>query len=252
MTDLIEYSTKFQTIRLERDERGVLEVTFHSQGGALQWYTLAHTEMSQAFRLIAKDRHNRVVLMTGTGAELAGPRVRDRPRFDTPPNADQWEEIAYSEALELIGGLLDIAVPVIAVVNGPAFRHGEVPLLGDIVIASEDASFEDTAHFKDGGIVPGDGVHVVYTMLLGINRARHFLLTGCVIDAKEALRLGLVAEVLPKDRVVDRGRALAQELSAKLDRLLRYTRSLLVQPIKRNMLDYLALGLGVEGLAILR
>lgn len=252
MSKFGEYATKYQTIAMERDERGILEVTFHTNGGSLQWGTLAHSEMSDAFRLIARDRGNRVVLMKGTGPEFAGPRVRDNPRFDTPPDGDLWEEIAYSEAIELIGGLLDIAVPVVAVVNGPAFRHGEVALLGDIVIASDDASFEDTAHFKDASVVPGDGVHVVYTMLLGINRARHFLLTGRVLSADEALQLGLVAEILPKADVVERGRVLARELSQKPDRVLRYTRSLLVQPIKRAMLDYLALGLGVEGLAIVK
>ena len=206
---------------MTRDERGVLEMTFHTGGESLRWSALAHSELAQAFRHIANDRANRIVLMTGTGAEFCGPRADSRnPRFATTPSGDLWEKEAFSECREMMGALLDIAVPVVGVVNGPALRHGEIALLADIVVASEDASFEDTAHFHGQGFVPGDGVHVVYTMLLGINRARNFLLTGQVLDAHEALRLGMVAEVLPKGEVLHRGRVLAQSLAAKLDRVL--------------------------------
>lgn len=194
------------------------------------------------------DRGNRVVVMTGAGTEFCGPSANClNPRFATTPSGDLWEKAAFSECREMIGALLDIAV---GVVNGPALRHGEIALLADIVVASEDASFEDSSHFHGQGFVPGDGVHVVYTMLLGINRARNFLLTGQVLYAQEALRLGMVAEVLPKADVLGLGRVLAQSLAAKLDRVLPYIRALLVQPIKRNMLDYLSLSLGVEGLAM--
>ena len=248
-----DYSQRFETIAMTRDERGVLEVRFHSGGNSLRWSALAHSEMARAFRQMANDSANRVVLMTGTGAEFCGPRASSaQPRFTTPPTAEVWEKEAFTECREMLGALLDIAVPVVSVVNGPAFRHSEVPLLADIVVASDDASFEDSAHFVGQSMVPGDGVQVVYTMLLGINRARNFLLTGQVLDAQEALRLGMVAEVVAKASALARGRELAQVLAAKPDRLLRYTRALLVHPIKRNMLDYLSLGLGIEGLAMLK
>jgi len=251
MITLDDYCDRYETIAFERDDRGVLEMTFHSEGDSLRWGALPHREMSDAFRFVAKDRGNRIVLMRGTGHEFCGPRVSDAPRFTSPPDGTVWEEQAYSEANELIGGLLDIAVPIVSVINGPVLRHSELPLLGDIVIASDDASFEDSAHFSGGNLVPGDGVHVVYEALLGFNRARHFLLTGRVIHAAEALALGLVAEVVPKAEVLERGRFHARSLAAKPDRLLRYTRSLLNQPMKRRMLDYLPLGLAVEGCGVL-
>lgn len=246
-----EYAGRYETIAMSRTD-GILEVTFHTGGDSLRWNLTAHREMAEAFRYIATDRDNRVVILTGTGEEFCGPRANaGATAYAAQPDADAWEATAFTEARELIGSLLDIAVPVIGIVNGPALRHSEVALLSDIVIASDDATFEDTAHFQLQEFVPGDGVHVVYTMLLGINRARSFLLMGEVIDAAEAKRLGMVAEVLEKEAALERGRELARMLAKKPDRLLRYTRALLVHPIKKQMHDHLALGLAVEGLGAL-
>jgi hypothetical protein len=90
--------------------------------------------------------------------------------------------------------LLNIEVPVIAAINGPAVRHAEIPLLSDIVLASENATIQDSAHFN-GGLVPGDGVHIVFPLLMGTNRGRYFLLTGQVLDATEADPAGQQAEI---------------------------------------------------------
>jgi enoyl-CoA hydratase/carnithine racemase len=79
-------------------------------------------------------------------------------------------------------------------VNGPVNIHAELAVLSDIVLASENAAFQDAPHFPNG-LVPADGVHVIWPYLLGRNRGRYFLLTGERLSAQEALRLGVVAEV---------------------------------------------------------
>ena len=106
----------------------------------------------------------------------------------------------FWNAQRLVHALLDIEVPMIAAVNGPAKRHADLALMCDIVIAADDVTFEDTAHFTNGSIVPGDGINVVYTLLLGLNRARYLMLTGQVLTAKEAKDLGLVAELMPREQ----------------------------------------------------
>ena len=78
---------------------------------------------------------------------------------------------------------------MIAAVNGPALIHAELAVLCDIVIASENAEFQDAPHFPNG-VVPGDGVHVVWPLVLGANRGRYFLLTGQKLRAKQALDSG--------------------------------------------------------------
>ena len=145
-------------------------------------------------------------------------------------------------------GMLDIDAPVIACVNGPALRHAEIALLADIVLASDTATFQDTAHMSND-LVPGDGINVVLPLLMGYNRGRYHVLTGKAISAADAHEWGLVAEVLPPDEVLARGRALAQELALKNPLLLRYTRLLFTHPLKKMMHDLLGYGLALESLA---
>lgn len=136
---------------------------------------------------------------------------------------------------------------MISAINGPALRHSELPLLCDIVLAAEEASFQDSGHFING-LIPGDGMHIIYPMLLGLNRGRYFLLTGQTIEAREAKELGLVSEVLPRQDLLPRAWELAEQLTKQSPLVLRYTRVLLTQYIKRQMHDLLGYGLALEGL----
>jgi enoyl-CoA hydratase/carnithine racemase len=154
-----------------------------------------------------------------------------------------------SEGKQGLLNFLHIDVPVITAFNGPAWRHGEIPLLADIIIAADTVAFQDSAHFQ-GGLVPGDGVHVVYPLLLGMNRARYFLITGQIIRAKEAKELGLVNEVLPQDQVLPRAWELAREMARKPKSLLRATRIVLTEKLKRETQDMMSFGLHAELLAL--
>src|SRR5690606_10663518 len=133
-----------------------------------------------------------------------------------------WRSIT-KEGKDLLHNLLDIEVPVIGAVNGPAFIHAELLTLSDIVLAADTASFADKAH-SPGNVVPGDGVHVWWPMLLGPNRGRHFLLTGEEISAAEGKQLGFVAEVVPAAGLRERAWELAAQLAAKPTLMLRNTR----------------------------
>jgi enoyl-CoA hydratase/carnithine racemase len=243
MAQFDEYAEKYRSIRMVR-QNGILQLTFHTDGGPLQWGLVPHEEFPRAFRDIGGDRENKVVIMTGTGEMFSGPRPEPDAALRLHP--EDWDRV-YWEGKQLLGALLDIEVPIISAINGPALRHSEIPLLSDIVLASEDVEFQDSAHFR-GGLVPGDGVHIIYPLLLGWNRGRYFLLTGQVLDARHAYELGLVAEVLPRDQLLPRAWELAQELAQRPLLLLRYTRVLLTQPLKRQLVDLLGYGLALEGL----
>ena len=114
-------------------------------------------DLGYAFTDIGSDPDNKVVIMTGAGEDFCagwgGPfPVRKGPR--------EWDPV-YWEGKRLLINLLDIEVPMISAVNGPATFHAEIPALSDIVLASENAVFQDEPHFLRGS-VPGDGVHVVW------------------------------------------------------------------------------------------
>lgn len=236
MPKLEEYRDRYKTVKLDRDERGILTMAFHTDGGPLRWGATPHFEFPKVFRDIAEDRRNRVVIMTGTGAEFSGERgfaVGTAGQLGhRDPSLDQ-----FHVDLHMLENLLRIEVPVIGAVNGPAWRHAELPLLSDIVLASDDAQFQDSAHFVNG-LPPGDGQHVILPMAMGINRARYYLLTGQTLTASEAERFGLVNEVVPRERLMPRALELAGQLVRQPAVVLRNTRLILVEQIKRNMAQY--------------
>jgi enoyl-CoA hydratase/carnithine racemase len=147
-----------------------------------------------------------------------------------------------------LANLLYIKIPTVSAINGPALHYSELPLRCDIVLATEDVTFQDSAHFINS-LAPGDGMHVVYPRLLGLNRSRYFFLTGQTIGASEALELGLVSEVLPRKELLLWAWTLAEQLTQQSDMVLHYTRVLMTQNIKRQMPDILGYGLALEGMA---
>jgi enoyl-CoA hydratase/carnithine racemase len=213
-----DYKDLYRNIALERGDDGVLLMRLHTKGGHFVWSEDSHDELGH----FASFKLN---------------------------NPAEWDHTFY-DGRKLLNNLLDIEVPVICAVNGPARFHPEIPVLSDIVIASDTALFQDAPHFI-GGIVPGDGAHVVWTHLLGPNRGRYFLLMGQEVGAAQALDYGIVGEVLPPDQVLDRAMEIARIFAGKTDLALRYSRVVLTQRYKRLMDEGLSMGLGLEALAVI-
>lgn len=241
------YKDKYKTIRMSR-QNGILEMHFHTDRGPLQWSLVAHNEFESAFLEIGRDRGNDVVIMTGTGDEFCGPAIGPGKHPNRNIMTPETYDPIFWESKQLLPHLLSIEAPVIAAINGPAVRHAEIPLLADIVLAADHTYFQDTAHFP-GGMVPGDGMHIVMPLLMGTNRGRYFLLTGQKLSAEEAKTIGLVNEVLPREKLLDRARQLAQQLLEQPKLVRRYTRIALTEELRGRMHGLLAYGLALEGMA---
>jgi enoyl-CoA hydratase/carnithine racemase len=238
------YKDRYENISLSRDTDGVLVMRFHTDGGPLVWSALAHEELGYCFTDVGADRDNKVVVMTGTGANWCADINAGSFKLST---AGDWD-LTFYDGRRLLNNLLDIEVPVISAINGPARIHPEIPVMSDIVIASDTTLFQDAPHFMSG-IVPGDGAHIVWPHLLGPNRGRYFLIMGQEIGAAQALDWGVVSEVLPADKVLARAMEIASMIAAKPNLTRRYTRVALTQRYKRLMHEGLSLGLGLEALA---
>jgi enoyl-CoA hydratase/carnithine racemase len=258
------YQDKYETISLERTDDGVLTVTLHDNGEpetalhygsqALGTWDFPHTEWSHCFYDIARDHENEVVILTGAGEHFIGEETAFGDTTDgrligqiPAMHPEDWEPFR-SDGVWLLTTLLGIEVPVIAAVNGAALTHSELATLSDIVLCSDDAVFQDSPHFVGGLHAPGDGMAVHWPDVLGSNRGRYYLLTGQRIDAPEALRLGLVNEVLPREELMPRARELAREMLRRPRLLRRHTRLMMTQRLKRELLGSLEYGLALEGL----
>jgi enoyl-CoA hydratase/carnithine racemase len=228
MKSLSDYQDAYTHLAFERRD-GILLVRFHSNGESLRWSGVLNNEFANACYDISADPENLVVIMTGTGDVFC--EELDPTGFPTGRLVRGAMQTVRNIQQEMLR-LLDIEVPVIGVVNGPARIHADVLLLSDVVLASETAVFQDRVHFYHGH-VPGDSTHLVWPMLLGPNRGRAFLLTGQEIDAAEAQRLGIVHEVLPHDRVLDRAWELAAAFAKREPHVLRLTRRALTLHLRK-------------------
>jgi enoyl-CoA hydratase/carnithine racemase len=206
-----------------------------------------HAQLGEAFQQIAADDENRVVILTGAGSVFLTEMDRSVPPRKL--TAQGWQRMER-EGRALLENLLAIEAPVIGVLNGPAWIHAELAVLSDVVQASPRASIADKAHMP-AGIVPGDGVHVIWPMLLGPNRGRHFLMTGREISAQQALDLGVVAEIVPDEALMQRAREIAADLARKPALALRYARVALTRELRQRLHAELGYGLALEGLALL-
>jgi enoyl-CoA hydratase/carnithine racemase len=243
MTHFDEYAHRYSRAALRR-EGGVLEIRLHDgNGSSLIWDEPAHRELPDLFADVANDSQNHVMILTGTGDSFCASLASGGWPAMT---AATWDKI-FTEGRRLLKNLLDIEIPVIGVINGPARYHAELVTLSDIVLSAEDGLWQDGTHFPQG--VPGDGVHSVWPHLLGPNRGRYFLLTNQEIDAQEAQQLGIVGEVLPKENLLPRAWELARDMDRQNPLTLKYTRLVLTQQLRRAILDDLPYGLSLEGLA---
>jgi enoyl-CoA hydratase/carnithine racemase len=238
------YFTAYENFAITRSASGVLTVRFHTGGGPVTFTGAIHSQFPRLLEDIAFDRANQVVVLTGTGEAfmdaIDGPSLGDV----TKPMAS---DIDYMEGRRIVQRLADLEMPLIAAVNGPVSVHSEYALLADVIIASDTTVFSDFPHLAFG-IVPGDGVHVAWEEALGLNRARHLIMTGGSFTAQQALDWGAVAEVVPLAEVLPRAQAIAEDIAARPQLLNRYIAVTIRQRLSRRMAEGAALGLSLEAL----
>jgi enoyl-CoA hydratase/carnithine racemase len=239
------YFTAFKNLVFTRTPSGVLTLRFHTDDGPATFTGQMHTELPRALYAIGDDRDNRVLVLTGTGdrfmSDIDGPSLGDI----TKPAA--WDR-TIAEGRRVMQRLVDLEMPIVAAVNGPATVHSEYVLLADIVIAAGTTVFSDFPHLTFG-IVPGDGIHLAWEEALGLNRARYLTLTQGSFTAQQAERWGAVAEVLPLEQVLPRARELAETLAARPQLLTRYLAVTVRQRLSRRMAEATQLGMALEGLS---
>jgi len=244
MSNFTSYRDTFPNARLIRSKSGVLEVALHTDGGTLVFNGHIHEQFVELFHVIGSDSDNRVVILTGSGKAFMESISPDGFDFFSPLGYDK----IYREGKKVLMNILDIEVPVIAAVNGPVRLHSEYILLADIVLATPSTVFQDKPHF-DFGIVPGDGVNLLWPEVIGSIRGRYFLLTRQELGAQAAKEWGVVNEIVPSDGLLARSREIAEGLAKLPPLTTRYTRIALTQKLRRIIDEGVGYSLALEGIS---
>ena len=238
------YRDAFPNARLTRSGSGVLEIALHSGGGKLVFDGHTHEQFVDLFHAVGSDPDNRAVILTGSGDAFMDTISPEGFDFFTPRGYDK----IFREGRKVLMNILDIEVPMIAALNGPVLLHSEYALLADIVLATPDTVFQDKPHF-DFGIVPGDGVNLLWPEVIGSVRGRYFILPRQRLDAETAREWGAVNEVVPADRLLARAHEIAEGLAALPPLTGRYTRIALTQKLRRIVDEGTGYGLALEGIS---
>lgn len=189
-----------------------------------------HNELSKIWLDLGQDDDVRVVVITGAGTAFSAGGDFDLIQ-DSIGNA---KVIAgtMEEARDIVHNMINLDKPVISAINGVAVGAGlAVAMLADISIASDKARFTD-GHVRLG-VAAGDHAAVIWPMLIGMAKAKYYLLTCDFLDGTEAERIGLVSQVVPHDELMDRAMDVANRLAKGSQQALKYTKRSLNQWLRQ-------------------
>lgn len=228
------------TLTLNRpDERNALSTQ-------AQW-----DEIVEACDEIRRDETLRCVILTGAGSAFsAGGNVKDmRDKKGISAGSPYQISQGYLDGIQRIPlALHALEVPTIAAVNGAAVGAGcDLACMCDIRIASEKARFAES--FVKLGIVPGDGGAWLLQRAVGYQRAAELSFTGDMIDAAEALRIGLVTKVVAPDALMASAKQLARRIASNPGPALRMAKRLMRQAQTARLDETLQLSAALQALA---
>jgi enoyl-CoA hydratase/carnithine racemase len=243
--DFEEYRERFKEhYKMERRADGVILVQAHTQGGPIQLSVESHRSLGQMLKTVGADPKNEIMILTGSGDEFMMDADPEGFKLEEEDLAYWAYEYAYKDGRINVSALVnDLEIPTIGVLSGPGF-HTEICLMCDLTICSEDAIVYDL-HY-DIGSVPGDGVHSCFQELLGVKRAAYALLTGQAIDAKTALEYGMVNEVVPREKLLERAWQLADHIMTQPRITRRLTTQIVRRPWRQRITNDLDGGFGIQ------
>ena len=194
-------------------------------------------ELQAAWKTFRDDNDAFVAIITGAGdkAFSAGWDLNDAAALETVGDWDEYRQSIYNEEGPCgYTRRVDIFKPIIAAVNGYAFAAGlETALLADIRIAAECAEFG--ALERRWNIVGGDGLTVRLPLVVGFAHAMELIITGRRFDVNEAYRIGLVNEIVPNDKVMDRARELAKSICELPQGAIRSDKESIMRGVGRTL-----------------
>ena len=202
-----EYKEWFKNFADMKREDGILQITWKTNDGPMHHSGMSHRAMSQLTRVISMDLENEIIIYTHIG-----------DNWMIESDANGWEtyselprqrfEHQYFDDTNLIKNMVfDLQVPTIGAMPGPGF-HWDSAMLCDVTICTEDTKIE--VPHAQGGLVPGDGMGLMFQHYLGTKKGNYYTMTSRQVTAQQMLEWGLVSEVVPKGKAVERAWEIAR------------------------------------------
>jgi len=236
----------------EMDGDGIVTLTLNDPGSRNAISDLPMVEAILAALAAAEaDPAARVIVLTGTGSAFSSggniKKMGESGGLNDPLPARTRQN--YRAGIQRIPLAMEaMELPVVAAVNGPAVGAGcDLTLMCDVRIAGESARFAES--FVRLGIIPGDGGAWLLPRVVGFSKACEMALTGEMIDAAEALRIGLVSRVVPDADLLETARDVARKIAANPTHAVRMTKRILRQAGQMRLDQALELSAAYQALA---
>jgi len=228
----------YQAIRIEKRPNGVAVVTLNRPEKLNAVNAVLHHELARFPRDAESDPDVKVVVLAGAGrAFCAG--------GDFGPGANVGG-LSLEEGRQIVDHLLELRKPIVSAVQGYAMGLGAtIALLCDVVVAGQSTEIADT-HVRMG-IGAGDGGQVIWPLLMGVNRAKWFLMTGERVKGAELVELGLVNFLVADDEVLKKALECADRLAAGPSLAISASKVPINQYIRMVSNLLLPLSLALEG-----
>lgn len=222
-----------QVILCTHPSDGVLQIQINRPQALNALNTQVLTEIAKTLSEVQQDNNVRAVVLTGNdrafaaGADINELQLAAKGEFPEEQRQKAWAEIR------------DFTKPVIAAVSGFALGGGcELMMHADIVVASRKAQFGQPE--INLGIIPGAGGTQRLTRLIGKPAAMKLNLTGEFISAEEALKLGLISEVVEPEIYLQRALKMAETIAAKATSAAQAIKKCVLQAYETGLVDGLS------------
>ena len=246
MEERVSRYAKYECLKIEVAEK-VATVTLNRPQARNAINQQLIRELRSIWDDLADDHAVNAVVLTGAGDYFSvGGDVK---AMSERPGGDVLEEGEVHDPMisrRIVNRQLELDKPIIVAINGDAIGlAATIALLSDISVMADDARIGDT-HVSRVGLVAGDGGTVIWPLLVGINKAKEFLIRGTLLSGKEAERIGLVNHVAPRPDVLAKAREIALELANGPTWAIRWTKLSINQIVKERVNMMLEASMALE------